>query len=252
MQSRMRARKARILVVSVESQIQKLLRSILSTDGYSVSFAADAAAAIGALPALPPELVLLDLNQADETAHGAILEIRRNSDLPLIVLSYRQREADLVAVLDLGADDYVEKPFRAGELLARIRSLIRRSLKAHSEEATYHRGDLLINVLNHSVTRGGEPVKLTPTEFEILTLLVRSAGRIVPYRRFLEPATGGSYRKSKQALRSSIWGLRQKIEETPNDPRIVLTEERIGYRIGYGPARTATSHGRNWPRSHMR
>jgi two-component system, OmpR family, KDP operon response regulator KdpE len=252
MQSRMRARKARILVVSVESQIQKLLRSILSTDGYSVSFAADAAAAIGALPALPPELVLLDLNQADETAHGAILEIRRNSDLPLIVLSYRHREADLVAVLDLGADDYVEKPFRAGELLARIRSLIRRSLKAHSEEATYHRGDLLINVLNHSVTRGGEPVKLTPTEFEILTLLVRSAGRIVPYRRFLEPATGGSYRKSKQALRSSIWGLRQKIEETPNDPRIVLTEERIGYRIGYDPARTATSHGRNKPRSYMR
>jgi two-component system, OmpR family, KDP operon response regulator KdpE len=231
MQLRPRANKARILVVSAEPQTLRLLKSILSADGYWLFFAADATTAIGLLSALCAELVLLDLGPFDVAGHNAIIEIRRRSTLPMIVLSDRYKEADLVAVLDNGADDCVEKPFRASELLARIRSLLRRSLNAHSEAAIYHRGDLLIDVLNHSVTRASKPIKLTPTEFEILSLLVRNAGRVVPYRRFLEPGSDAMHRRSKQALRSSIWSLRQKIEDAPNDPRIVLTEERIGYRI---------------------
>jgi two-component system KDP operon response regulator KdpE len=248
-QLRPRANKAGILIVSVEPQIQKLLKSILSTNGYRLFFAEDAAAAIGLLPALRPELVLLDLEPSDVTGHDAIIEIHRHSALPMIALSDRHREADLVAVLDLGADDYLEKPFRASELLARIRSLLRRSLKAHGEEAIYRRGDLLINVLNRSVTRGGGPIKLTPTEFEVLSLLVRYTGRVVPYRRFLEPARDTMHRRSRQALRSSIWSLRQKIEKTPGDPRIVLTEGRIGYRIAHDPASKFPSHGQPKPRS---
>ncbi len=231
MPRRTKAHKARILVVTAEPQFQKLLKSILTADGYQALFAAEAAAAIRAQAALRPELVVLDLDLSDSGGHEGVLEIRRGSDVPVIALSGRRGEADLVAALDLGADDYVEKPFRASELLARIRSLLRRSLKAHGETAAYNCGGLDIDILDRSVTRGGEPIRLTPTEFEILALLVRGAGRVVPYQRFLESASGEPYRRNRRALRAAVWGLRQKIENHPHNPRIVLTEERIGYRL---------------------
>lgn len=118
-----------------------------------------------------------------------------------------------------------------GRPLARIRSVLRRGLKAKGEEAAYHCGALEIDILDHSVTRGGEPIRLTPTEFEILSLLVRNAGRVVSYRRFLESPSGEHHCRNRQALRAAIWGLRQKIEDDPHNPRIVMTEERFGYRL---------------------
>jgi len=181
----MKPHKARIVVVAAEPQIQKLLKSILAADGYPAFFAAEAAVAIQAQAALRAELIVLDLDRSDPRGQEGIVEIRRGSDVPVIALSGRRAEADLVAALDLGADDYVEKPFRAGELLARIRSLLRRSLKARGEAAAYRCGDLDVDILDHSVTRGGEPIRLTPTEFEILALLVRGAGRVVPDARNL-------------------------------------------------------------------
>ena len=237
MRTRMKPHKARILVVAAEPQMQKLLKSILAADGYQAFFAAEAATAIQAQAALRPELIVLDLDRSDPRGRQGVAEIRRGSDVPVIALSGRRAEADLVAALDLGADDYVEKPFRAGELLARIRSLLRRSLKARGEAAAYRCGDLDIDILDHSVTRGGDPIRLTPTEFEILALLVRGAGRVVPYQRFLASASGEPYCRNRRALRAAVWGLRQKIEDDPHAPRIVVTEERVGYRLVKNSAR---------------
>jgi two-component system KDP operon response regulator KdpE len=228
---RTKARKASILVVTAEPQIQRLLKSILTANGYRAQFAIDAAAVIRANSTLQCELAVLDLDLSDPRGGEAILEIRGRTDMPIIVLSDQHREADLVAALDLGADDYVEKPFRASELLARIRSVLRRGLKARGEHAVYRRGALVVDIIDHTVTRGGEQIRLTPMEFEALSLLVRSCGRIVPYQRFLESQSERKHPRSQQALRASIWSLRQKIEESPDHPTIVLTEGRIGYRL---------------------
>jgi two-component system, OmpR family, KDP operon response regulator KdpE len=235
---RTKAHKARILVVTADPQIQKLLKSIFTANGYRVFFAAEASVAIEALKVISLELVVLDLDPSDLSGHDAILEIRRRSNLSLIVLSGQHRETSLVTALDSGADDYVEKPFRASELLARIRLALRRGLKARGEEAVYHRGDLLVDILDHSVMRGGEPIRLTPREFEILSLLVRNSGHVVPYQRFVDSLSDAKHCRSRQALRASIWSLRQKIEETPENPTIVLTEERIGYRLANDPIRS--------------
>lgn len=237
MPTRAKAHKARILVVTAEPQIQKLLKSIFAANGYRASFAAEAVAAVQAHAALCSELVVLDRDLSDLHGDDAILGIRRRSDVPIIVLSGQRAEADLVTALDLGADDYVEKPFRPSELLARIRSVLRRGFKARGEAVVYRRGDLLVDILDHRVTRGGEPIRLTPTEFEILSLLVRSSGRVVPYQMFVDSLSEAKHCRSRQALRASIWSLRQKIEKSPFNPKIVLTEERIGYRLANDPLR---------------
>jgi two-component system KDP operon response regulator KdpE len=239
MPTRTKAHKALILVATAEPQIQRLLNSILTANGYRAVFAPDAAAVIRADAALCPELAVLDLDLSDPRGHEAIVAMRGCSDAPVIVLSERHREADLVAALDLGADDYIEKPFRTGELLARVRSVLRRSFKAHGDKSVYRCGALVVDILDHSVTRGGEPIRLTPTEFEILALLVRHSGRVVPYRQFAKSLSGDRHERSRQALRASIWSLRQKIEEAPDSPMIVLTEERIGYRLAMDPGRQA-------------
>jgi two-component system KDP operon response regulator KdpE len=235
--TRTKAYRARILVVAAEPQIQKLLKSILTATGYATFFTEDVAAAIPAYTEFHPHLVVLDLDLSNLGGHDAILEIRRWSDVPVIALSGRQPEAYLVAAFDRGADDYVEKPFRVSELLARIRSLLRRDLKTKGEKALYHCGTLLIDILDPSVRRDGELVRLRPTEFEILSLLVRNSGRVVSYQRFLESPSGGAYCRNKAALRTSVWSLRQKIEDDPNNPKIILTAERIGYRLARSPDR---------------
>jgi two-component system, OmpR family, KDP operon response regulator KdpE len=235
---RTKAHPAPFLVITGDPQMQKLLKSILTANGHRALFAAEVSNAIEAHKAVMPELVVLDLDLSALRGHDAILEIRRRSDVPMIVLSGRHGEVDLVDALDRGADDYLEKPFRASELLARIRSVLRRSLKAHGEEAIYRCGDLIVDILGHSVMRGGEPIRLTPTEFEILSLLVRSAGRLVPYQRFVGSLSDAKHSWSRQALRASIWSLRHKIEEIPDSPRIILTEERIGYRLANDSSRS--------------
>jgi two-component system KDP operon response regulator KdpE len=171
------------------------------------------------------------------SGRDAIIETRRWLDVPVVALSGRHAEADLIAALDLGADDYVEKPFRTGELLARVRSVLRRGLKAKGEQAVYQFGTLEVDILAHVVKRRGEPIKLAPTEFEILALLVRNVGRVVPYQRFLEPQNGRRCCANKQALLTTIWALRQKIEDDPHNPRLVVNEEGFGYRLVKGSDR---------------
>jgi two-component system KDP operon response regulator KdpE len=226
-----KARKDRILVIAIEPQTQRLLNSIFGASGYQVLLAVDVSTAIQMHAAHPPQLVVLDLDLRDLSGRDAIIETRRWLDVPVVALSGLHAEADLIAALDLGADDYVEKPFRTGELLARVRSVLRRGLKAKGEQAAYQFGTLEVDILAHVVKRRGEPIKLAPTEFEILALLVRNVGRVVPYQRFLEPQNGRRCCANKQALLTTIWALRQKIEDDPHDPRIVVNEEGFGYRL---------------------
>jgi two-component system KDP operon response regulator KdpE len=232
-----KAHKDRILVIAVEPQTQRLLKLIFSASGYQVLLAVDVSTAIQMHATHPPQLVVLDLDLRELSGCDAIIETRRWSDVPVVALSSRHAEADLIAALDLGADDYVEKPFRSGELLARVRSVLRRGLKAKGEKAVYQYGTLEVDILDHVVTRCGEPIRLAPTEFEILALLVRNVGRVVPYQRFLEPENGKHFCANKRALGTAIWALRQKIEDDPHNPRIVVNEEGFGYRLVKASAR---------------
>ncbi len=231
MSTRTKAHKDRILVVAAEPQFQRLLKSIFKADGYQVLLAVDMSAASQTHASHPPQLVVLDLDLPGLNGCDAIIETRRWSDVPLVALSSRHAEADLIAALDLGADDYVEKPLRTGELLARVRSVLRRGLKAKGEEAVYHHGALEVDILDHVVTRYGEPIRLAPTEFEILSLLVRNVGRVVSYQRFLEPQNGKHCCASKQALLTAICALRRKVEDDPHTPRTIVNEEGFGYRL---------------------
>lgn len=204
MPTRTKADKGVVLVVAAEPQVEKLLRSILKADGYQARVAVDAKAAIQMQTTHCPQLIVLDLDASEPSARNIIIEVRHLSDVPLIVLSSHDREADVVMALDFGADDYVVRPFRTSELLARIRSLLRRGVKARGEEAVYHCGDLRVDILDHSVMRHSEPIRLTPTEFKILAILVRSRGRVVSYNAFLQSAGLMRHCKHKETLRTFI------------------------------------------------
>jgi two-component system KDP operon response regulator KdpE len=223
-----KAPKARILVVAAEPQIQRLLKSIFAASGYEASFAAEGEAAIRAQAAFRPELVVLDLDLSEMRGRDAMLAIRSHSDVPVIALSSRRKEGDVVTALDLGADDFVEMPFRASELLARIRAALRRSLTAKGEKALFHCGSLLIDIVDHSIVRDGAPIKVTPAEFAVLSLLVRSSGRVVSHQKLLEALSAAHCCRNRHGLHTCIWGLRRKIEDEPDNPKIVLTEQRIG------------------------
>lgn len=161
-----------------------------------------------------------------------IKQVRAWSDLPIVVLSAREREAEKIESLDLGADDYVNKPFASGELMARMRTALRHRMQRNSEPANLSVGGLDIDVLRHRVTRGGAEIKLTPKEFELLAFMVRHAGRVVTHRQILAAVWGPAHTSDTQYLRVYIGQLRQKIETRADEPQIILTEPGIGYRIG--------------------
>jgi two-component system KDP operon response regulator KdpE len=235
-----KAHKARILVVAAEPQIQKLLKSMFAASGYKASFAAEGEGAIRAQAAFRPELVVFDLDLSDMRGRETMLAIRRDSDVPVIALSSSHKEGDVVTALDLGADDFIEMPFRASELLARIRAALRRTLAAKGEKALLHCGSLLIDIVDHSITRDGVPIKLAPAEFAILSLLVRNSGRVVPHQQLLEALSAAHCCRNRHGLHTCIWSLRRKIEDDPGNPKIVLMEQRIGYRLARGPRRPAS------------
>jgi two-component system KDP operon response regulator KdpE len=180
-----------------------------------------------------PDVVLLDLGLPDMDGKEVIRRIRAASAVPIIVISARHQEVEKIAALDNGADDYVNKPFEIGELMARIRAAIRRGKSLESEPETYSGGSLDIDFPARQVTLDGEPVKLSPKEFDLLRVLALSAGQVVTHKRLLA-AGWGSEGADSQYLRVYMGLLRQKIEENPSDPRLLLTEPGVGYRLTPG------------------
>lgn len=224
-----------VLVVEDEPQMRRLLRVSLTNAGYQVVEAETGDDGLARAAAKNPDVVLLDLGLPDQDGLSVASRLREWSKAPIIVLSARGREEDKVAALDQGADDYVTKPFGPEELLARVRAALRRSL---GHEATLHgqltRGDLTIDFDRRRVLRDGEEIRLTPREFELLTVLATHAGRVLTHR-FVVKAIWGPHATQPEHLRVLVGQLRRKIESDPSHPRYVLTEPWVGYRFADEP-----------------
>jgi two-component system KDP operon response regulator KdpE len=224
-------RPTRILVVDDENQIRRALKSILSTRGYILEMAATADEALLKAIDAPPDLVVLDLALPDRSGIEVCRELRTWMSAPILVLSVRANEADKIEALDEGADDYLTKPFSAGELLARIRALLRRAAALTSPPPVVTSGDLEIDIARRRVRRAGEEIALTPTEFDILAFLARNAGLVVTQRMILEHVWGPEWVEDAQTLRVHVSNLRKKIEPHPSGPRYIITEPGVGFRF---------------------
>ena len=221
----------RVLLVDDEAAILRFLKPVLEANDYDMTSAGTVAEAIKRIAAEAPDIVLLDLGLPDGDGKNVIRRTREWSDVPIIVLSAREREAEKIELLDLGADDYVNKPFAAGELMARMRTALRHRMQRQAEVPVLHVGDLDVDSVRRRVLREGKELKLTPKEFELLSFLARHAGRVVTHKQILAAVWGPAHSEDTQYLRVYVGQLRQKIEATPHDPRIILTEPGIGYRI---------------------
>ena len=220
----------RVLVVDDEPAIRRFLRTSLATQDYQVTEAADGRAALDAVQHGRTDVVVLDLGLPDLDGFEVIERLRAaGSALPIIVLSSRADEAGKVRALDLGADDYVTKPFGVDELLARIRAALRHRLQQEGERPLFRSGDLSVDLVRRIVTVRGQEVKLSPREYDILRLLVAHAGKVLTHKFVLREVWGGE--TDVQYLRIYIRQLRQKIEADPERPHHVLTETGIGYRL---------------------
>lgn len=223
----------RILIIDDEPPIRKLLRVGLSTQGYAISEAMNAKVAAELVETDKPDLILLDLGLPDMAGHDLLEKWRRDGvDLPIVILSSRTDEAGIVRALELGADDYVTKPFGMNELVARIRVALRHRLQSHGEKPIFQTGELSVDLVKRIVKVAGEEVKLSPKEYEILRILVQHAGKVLTHRFLLEHVWDGL--TDVQYLRVYVRQLRQKIEKTPDQPQYILTETGVGYRLREG------------------
>ncbi|MBW8283466.1 MAG: response regulator [Rhizobium sp.] len=222
---------SRILVVDDEPQIQRFLKPSLAAAGYDVIEAATGAEALKAVATQAPDLVILDLGLPDMDGKEVIASLRGWSDIPIVILSARDRESEKIAALDLGADDYVEKPFGIGELTARIRSALRHRGRSEAVPTIMEVDGLIIDPIRRLVSRGTETIRLTPKEYDLLLHLSRHAGRVVTHRTLLTSVWGPAHADDLHYLRVFIGQLRQKIERDPTKPRIVRTEPGVGYRM---------------------
>ncbi|MEP9378117.1 response regulator [Aquabacter sp. CN5-332] len=221
-----------VLVVDDEAAIHRFLAPALSAAGYRVARADDGTSGLREIATHPPEVVLLDLGLPDMDGKEVIRRLREWSRIPVIVLSARDREAEKIEALDLGADDFVNKPFSVGELMARIRVALRTASGGTHEEPVLHVGSVEIDRARHRVTRDGVEVKLTPKEFDLLSFLARHAGRVLTHRQILQAVWGPAHVHDTQYLRVYVGQLRQRLESDPAAPSLILTEPGIGYRIG--------------------
>ena len=226
--------KTRVLVVDDELAILRFLKPALEANDYEMVSAGTVAEALRRIAADAPDIVLLDLGLPDGDGKQVIQRAREWSDLPIIVLSAREREAEKIEALDLGADDYVNKPFQVGELMARMRTALRHRMLRHAQTPLLRVGGVEIDAVRHRVTRAGAEIKLTPKEFELLSFLARHAGRVLTHKQILTAVWGPAHVEDTQYLRVYVGQLRQKIEDRPDDPQIVLTEPGIGYRVAEG------------------
>ena len=222
----------RILVVDDDPQIRRVMKVILAGERYEVAEARSGEAALAAFRQFLPDLVLLDLNMPGLGGLETCRSIRGSSEVPVIVLTVRGEESQKVELLDAGADDYVTKPFRKQELLARIRAALRRApVPAASGPQSFSSQDLEIDFVSRKVQSGGRSVRLTPKEFDLLRYLVSQRGKPIPHRELLQAVWGPDYGDQNDYLRVFITHLRKKIEPNPARPRYILTEPWFGYRF---------------------
>ena len=221
----------RVLVVDDEPQIQRFLRPALTAAGYDVIEAETGAAAMKAIATAAPDIVILDLGLPDMDGKEIVRQVRSWSQLPIIILSARDRESEKIEALDLGADDYIEKPFGIGELTARIRTALRHRLKQDGGETAISVDGLEIDVVRRTITRAGAPVHLTPKEYDLVLLLARHAGKVVTHRTLLTSVWGPAHADDLHYLRVFIGQVRTKIERDPAAPKIIQTEPGVGYRF---------------------
>ena len=224
-------KEARILVVDDEPQIIRFLRPALDAAGYEMLEAGTGADALRKAATLAPDVMILDLGLPDMDGKDVVSRVRAFSELPILILSARDRESEKIAALDLGADDYVEKPFRIGELLARIRTALRRHGKADRPIERIATQGLLIDFVHRRVERHGRTIRLTPKEYDLLAILARNAGKVLTHRALLTAVWGPAHVEDTQYFRVFIGQLRGKVEENSDKPVHIRTEPGVGYRF---------------------
>ena len=222
-----------ILLIEDEPQMRRFLRTALDANDYRLVEAETAKEGLAQAAARNPDVILLDLGLPDRDGLEVARELRGWSATPIIVLSARGREEDKVRALDLGADDYLTKPFGVEELLARIRGALRHAAlpPGAGPGPVFEAGDLRVDLAARRITRAGQEIHLTPTEYKLLTTLVRHAGKVLTHRQLLKEVWGANYVNQSHYVRVYLGQLRQKIEADPARPRLLLTEPGVGYRL---------------------
>lgn len=222
--------KASILIIDDEAPIRKLLEITLQSNEYHVTEATTAAEGTIMAANHPPDLIILDIGLPDASGHSVLKELREWYTNPIIIVSVQKDEVDIIKALDNGANDYLVKPFRTGELLARIRSALR-SMHTTEHEPVINNGDLQIDLQNRTVKKGNEFIKLTATEYTLLALLAKNEGKVLTHQYLLREVWGPGYINQSQYLRVFIAQLRKKIETDANRPEYITTESGVGYRF---------------------
>lgn len=221
----------KILIVDDESQITRVLRRSFSAHRYDVRTAADGESALDTIHDFHPDLIITDLQMPEMNGIELCREIRKFSEVPIIVLSVKGEEKTKVAALDAGADDYITKPFGMDELFARVRATLRRAPAEKKEESLLEIGDFSINIATYQTIVRGDEIHLTPKEFELLTYLIKNHGKVLTHRSLLSAIWGGNFTEQTEYLRVFLGNLRKKIEKNPSQPKYILTEPWIGYRF---------------------
>lgn len=221
----------RVLIIDDEAQIRRFLRIALETQGYEVSEAASGREGLSQFAQHTPQMVLLDLGLPDLDGKQVLQDLRSRSNVPVMILSVREDEAEKVAALDAGANDYVAKPFGAAELSARIRAVLRAHNGHQSSQPVLRCGDLTVDISRREVTAAGKPVKLSKKEFEILHLLTHNAGRVLTHSYILHTLWGPEHEHDTQYLRVYVGQLRAKLNDDPAKPHYIANEPGVGYRM---------------------
>jgi len=222
-----------VLLIEDEPEIRRFLRTSLPVHGYRLYEATTGADGLAQAKARNPDIILLDLGLPDVDGQQVLIKLREWYSRPIIVLSVRNSEDEIIMALDHGANDYITKPFKSGELLARIRAALRYN-EGKENAALIEAGTLSIDLVNHIAKKSGEIIKLTSTEFALLGLLAKNQGRVLTHQYILKEIWGFSYINQTQYLRVFIAQIRKKIGEDPSKPTLIITESGIGYRFGEG------------------
>lgn len=219
------------LVVDDEPQIRRLLTVTLEANGYRVTTANNGNEGVVLAAQHRPDVIILDLGLPDLSGLEVLKRLREWTQTPVIILTVQDAEADKVTALDNGADDYVTKPFNTGELLARLRAALRHADKTKREDPVFQSGDLVVDFVARQVTRKGQPVKLTATEYSLLHLFIRHAGKVLTHRQILRQIWGQGNEEQTHYLRVYMAHLREKLESNPAQPELFITEPGVGYRL---------------------